>query len=353
MSQTGEINGEADDALSESEVSYKDLFEEAPIAYWSVGSDGLIRSANRRASVLLGYPAAKMIGWPVFKLYADTPEGIGRAEEMFQRFKSGEEIRDFEIQFQGAHGRRVWGSLSVDPILDKEGRVVASRSMVVDITDRMRAEAAGRELAVLEERGRLARELHDSIAQGLTGIIWQLNVLVRSSHVQGSDTSSSLRQVRELARETLREVRRSVWDLGTGPLGGRPLIEALRQATEKIIGDDPVNISVDVIGDQRVLPAGIETALLRICQESLTNIVKYAQASEVTVTVDYGDAAVRLAIDDNGVGFDPSHGQERREGTGGFGHISMKERARVLGGDLTVRSSPGHGTLVETTLPLR
>ena len=109
--------------------------------------------------------------------------------------------------------------------------------------------------------------------------------------------------------------------------------------------------SVAVLGDERVLPSGVETALLRICQESLVNILKYAHASEVGVTLHYEDASVRLTVQDNGRGFDPDT-PHQTDASGGFGLISMRERARLLGGELRVESSPGKGTLVETTLPV-
>jgi PAS domain S-box-containing protein len=135
----------AERALQESEEQYRDLYEESPDAYFSVGADGHIKRANRRAMELLGYSRDELIGRPVFDLYADTPNGKTKAQAVFQRFLAAEEIRDEELEMRRADGSKVWISLSVRPIRDKEGQVVASRSVVADITERKRMEEALRE----------------------------------------------------------------------------------------------------------------------------------------------------------------------------------------------------------------
>jgi len=130
----------AEEALRESEEQYRDLYEEAPIAYLSVGVDGRILRANRGAVELLGYGMDELVGRAVFDLYADTPTGKAKAQKLFLRFRAGAEIRGEELEMRRADGRLVWISLSVRPIRDTKGQVVGSRSMVVDITERKRAE---------------------------------------------------------------------------------------------------------------------------------------------------------------------------------------------------------------------
>jgi PAS domain S-box-containing protein len=131
--------------LRDSEERYRNLYEEAPNAYFSVGTDGRIEQANRSAVELLGYSLDEMIGKPVLNLYADTPNGKARARRVFQRFLAGEDIRREEMEMCRADGNRVWISLTVRPIRDKEGRVVVSRSAVEDITERKQVEQALRE----------------------------------------------------------------------------------------------------------------------------------------------------------------------------------------------------------------
>ena len=142
------FNSRTLESLRHSEEQYHDMYEEAPSAYFSVGTDGYIKQANRRAMELFGYSREEMIGRPVFDLYADTPNGKAKAQEIFEKFCTGEEIQDEELEMRRVDGGKLWASLSVRPICDKEGRVVASRSWIMDITERKQAE---------EEINRLAR----------------------------------------------------------------------------------------------------------------------------------------------------------------------------------------------------
>ncbi len=143
-----------------------------------------------------------------------------------------------------------------------------------------------------------------------------------------------------------------MWDLRAGPLEGRTLAQALQRETERVAAEGSIPISFVVSGEEKVLPSGVEAALLRISRESLANVVKYASATKVEVTLTFEDSRVRLAVEDNGAGFDPENLQRDKHG-GGFGLINMRERAQLLGGELTVRSEPGRGTLVEATLSAR
>lgn len=211
-----------------------------------------------------------------------------------------------------------------------------------------------RDMAVLEERNRIARDIHDSIAQGLTGIIWQLNALDRMLPDSVDEKTLTLvERIRSIARDSLQEARRSVWDLRSDERLSESLTTKLRQEIEKI-GGDSIEASLNVEGTERVLPSGTETALLRICQESLANVIKYAQANRVIITLRYDPEAISLKVSDNGVGFDSATpSRNRSQNSGGFGLINMRERSRLLGGELSVESEPGHGTVVEAVLPLK
>ena len=150
------------EALKESEERYRDLYENAPNAYFSVRAyDGSILECNAAAPRLLGYDKETIIGMKVFDLYADTRYGRSEAQDVFKRFKAGESIRDAELQMKHKNGQPVWISLSVEPVRDREGRVIESRSMVMDITDRKRAEEALRES---EEKFRI---LFEASADGI------------------------------------------------------------------------------------------------------------------------------------------------------------------------------------------
>ncbi len=133
---------QAEETLRESEKRFYDLYENAPNAYFSVGADACIRMCNRCASELLRYPKEELIGKPVFDLYADTPQGKGKATQVFQHFLTGEAIFDEELQMQRSDGELVWVNLIVNVVRDVEGQIVESRSMAVDITKRKYTEEA-------------------------------------------------------------------------------------------------------------------------------------------------------------------------------------------------------------------
>jgi PAS domain S-box-containing protein len=142
--------------LLKSEEKFRDLYENAPNAYFSVGTDSIIRNCNRRAEELVGYTNKELIGRSIFELYADTPEGKAKAEETFKKFIAGESVNDVEVQMRKSDNSDVWVSLSVNIIFDRNGEIVESRSMIMDITDRKRVE---------EERDRLIRELTGALSE--------------------------------------------------------------------------------------------------------------------------------------------------------------------------------------------
>jgi PAS domain S-box-containing protein len=131
-----------EEELHRSEEKFRDLYENAPNAYFSIGVDGIIRSCNKRVRDLFGYSTEELVGGPVFEIYANTLQGKEKASQIFQRFKAGEVIRDEEMQMLKADNTDVWVSLTVNAVRDSNGKVVESRSMVVDITERKKAEEA-------------------------------------------------------------------------------------------------------------------------------------------------------------------------------------------------------------------
>jgi nitrate/nitrite-specific signal transduction histidine kinase len=211
-----------------------------------------------------------------------------------------------------------------------------------------------RQMAVMEERNRMAREIHDTLAQGFSGIILQLEA---AEQALGSDIPAlqrHLNQARNLARKSLAEARRSVWNLRPQALEQRPLADAIKQEVDKFSQSTKVNAKFSISGDRRDLPPEVEAGILRIFQESMTNVKKHAKATEVEVKLTFNESAVELTVRDNGVGFKPKilddggKGVKKRDT---FGLISMRERARGLGGTFEVQSQTGKGTLVKIAIP--
>ena len=215
-------------------------------------------------------------------------------------------------------------------------------------------ERAG-EVAVLEERNRMAREIHDTLAQGFTGIVLQLEAAEQALEdgARPGALNEHLDRARSLARDSLNEARRSVWDLAPRALDAQPLAGAIEEEVRRFEADGSERASFSLSGAPRTLPPGVEAALLRICQESLTNVRRHAHATTVTVGLEFTAEAVRLRVGDDGAGFDVSGAQEAARALGGgFGISSMQQRAWLLNGSLTVRRNGGRGTLVEAIIPI-
>jgi signal transduction histidine kinase len=213
--------------------------------------------------------------------------------------------------------------------------------------------AAERQAGVLEERERLAREIHDTLAQGFTSIVLLVQA-AEAAWAAGSPVAGQhLAQARRTAGENLAEARRLVWALQPEPLSGASLAEALARLTERLGEEDGLEAATAVTGAQRPLPTPVEVALLRVAQEALANVRRHAKASRVTVTLSYMEDVAVLDVQDDGVGFDvrachpAAPGQE-----GGFGLEAMRQRVARLGGTLAIESAPGSGTTLVVKLPL-
>jgi PAS domain S-box-containing protein len=208
-----------------------------------------------------------------------------------------------------------------------------------------------RELAIIEERNRLAREIHDTIAQGLTGIILQLEAADQLIESNLDRARMRVQKATALARSSLQEARRSVWNLRPTPLEDKKLVDAIRQELDRMAEEASWEVSFQLEGEASVLPGETENGLYRIAQEALNNVRKHAQASRVDVRLGLHDGTAILWIRDDGVGFDPTTARSTTDG-GGFGLLGLRERARLLGGTLRIESAPGCGTLMEVEIPI-
>jgi signal transduction histidine kinase len=204
-----------------------------------------------------------------------------------------------------------------------------------------------REMAVLDERNRMAREIHDTLAQGFTGIVLQLEAAEQAINEDTAEALAHLDRARELARESLNEARRSVWALRPQTLEQSSLLDTLRHRVEKFTKDTGIPAKFTSNNANYALPAEKENALLRVCQEALTNVQRHARASQVEVSLGFENDMVTLSVRDDGSGFDPEAPRENR-----FGLISMRERVRLLGGTLEIKSEKGKGTSLEVRIPL-
>ena len=226
------------------------------------------------------------------------------------------------------------------PTQDLQRFLIAMGSQVVAALDNAVLHRQGRRRAALEERTRLAREIHDTLAQTLTGVIVNLEAAHRAP--QGSD---HLHRALQLARGGLADARRSVQGLRTTALDDRTLGEALALAVEQIDSAGGLRARFTSLGDIGSIAPGAAAELLRVAEEALTNVARHSRASNVLVNLDVEAQSARLLVEDDGVGMN-SAAQH------GFGLLGMHERAARLGGDFTLESEPDKGTRIEVVIPL-
>ncbi len=208
----------------------------------------------------------------------------------------------------------------------------------------------GRFSLVLDERARLAREIHDTLAQGFVGISSQLGAVELKMQSDLDLARKHLETAQAMARHSLTEARRSVMDLRASVLEERDLSAALAAAARQWSAGAAVEVHMETSGENRKLPQDVEQQLLRIAQEAVANALKHASAREVWIRLTMEARRLLLCVEDNGRGFEPA-AILSLAGTH-FGLVGMRERAERLGGELRLSSEPGRGTHVEVSVPL-
>jgi len=210
-----------------------------------------------------------------------------------------------------------------------------------------------REAGAGDERQRMAREIHDTIAQGLTGIVTQLEAAQQTTH--DAERERRIDNAKRLARDSLAEARRSVQALRPQALENSRLPEALADEVTRWSVTSGLAGEVETTGEARALHPEVEVTLLRVAQEALANVARHASASRAGVTLSYMEDVVSLDVRDDGVGFAVAEGNGHLNGetpaAGGFGLIAMRQRVSRLAGQLEIESEPGAGTAVSASLP--
>lgn len=201
--------------------------------------------------------------------------------------------------------------------------------------------------AVLGERNRIARELHDNLAQEILGASVQLEIVARLLNTSPEKARAHLDRARMLVRSSVAEARRYVWDLRSQSLDDKDLPAALAEMTRRLAAGSAARTRFEAGGTLRPLPRQVENNLLRIGQEAVNNAVRHSGAQTISVSLDFDAHEVRLSVRDDGRGFDPN-----ANGGDHFGLLGMRERAAEMGGTLNVNSAPGAGSEVTVSVPV-
>jgi signal transduction histidine kinase len=230
------------------------------------------------------------------------------------------------------------------------------RQKAIDELQTTRAElaAAERQAGIFQERQRLAREIHDTLAQGFTSIVMHLEAADQAlpAGPEQETARAHLDRARQTARDSLAEARRLVWALRPESLERESLNQALERVVQRWSLESAIPARVAVTGVTQALHPNDQVTLLRCAQEALANIHKHARADEVILTLSYLEDQVILDVADNGAGFNVQLLEAAGPSQGGFGLIGMRERVQQQGGSLTVESEPGAGTTLVIVLPI-
>ncbi|GAB1639808.1 sensor histidine kinase [Krasilnikovia sp. MM14-A1259] len=207
-----------------------------------------------------------------------------------------------------------------------------------------------REAGVLDERQRIAHDIHDTLAQSLAGILTQLQAAEQSLD-EPTTLRRHLTNATNLARESLTEARRTVYAVQPTVLAEARLPDAITEVARRWSEVNVIDAALTTTGEVRPMHTDIEVALLRTAQEALANVAKHARASQVRLTLSYMRDVVSLDVCDDGVGFDPRANRGAGSRDSGFGLPGMRQRMQRLAGRLEIESEPGGGTAISATVP--
>lgn len=319
-----------------------------------VTMDGTVTNWNAGAERLYGYSADEIVGQPLKLIY--PPDRSSEIAEIRAAVKRGEPIRHFDTVRLRRDGAAVAVSVSLSPIRDQTGQVVGFSSIGRDITERKRAEEEMRRTEVLRkladaqegERRRIARELHDGLGQHLTALKLGLEAMRLGPH-----DPDQLQKLLETTKQIGQETRRIAVELRPTALDDLGLRTALNKLAEEWSAQSGVEVDIQDSGLDGVrLPSPVETALYRVTQEALTNVLKHARAGHVSLILEKHDAHVLAIIEDDGAGFDYDAVTSTKDAGQNLGLPGMRERVAAVGGEFRVETSPGEGTSLFIRIPI-
>lgn len=337
-------------ALQESEVKYRTIVETAGEGIVMARPQGGYYFVNQRMVDMLGYPEAEILGKSSADFtFEDWKPQVYQAR---QELKTNVSIQG-EFKFRRKDGSVLWTLYHATPVFDARGEHIANFAMHTDITERKRAEqqlqALSRQLIEAQESERRAvgRELHDEIGQSLTAMKILLEMAQRPPLEENCE---KLRQAQHVADDLIDRVSALSLDLRPPMLDDLGLLPSLVWFARRYTTQTNIHVSLRHRGLQkkRFAPP-VETAVYRLVQESLNNVARHAKVDEVVVSVVAGKKTLDISVEDAGTGFDAQSALARNRSSGLSG---MRERVRLLDGDLEIISAPGKGTRIFIRLPL-
>jgi PAS domain S-box-containing protein len=343
-------------ALRTSQESHEELFTNASDAIWVHDMDGKIVIANKACEKITGYSPDELMGKNASEFL--TPETLGIARKVRARLMKGQAIdQRYDQRLIRKDGSETIVEL-LTRLIKTDGKPSGFQNIARDVTeerrlrDNLRAQIHRTLMAQEEERKRIARELHDDIAQSILLLSRRLDTFMSgSTHKLPKTSISELEHIQNIANESYKSLQRYARDLRPSILDQMGLVAALNWLADELSKELGIKATVKADKLPSISPE-TELAMFRIVQETLSNVRKHAQASRVNITVKLDSNNVKVTITDNGKGFLTSRltGDLAREGK--LGVLGMEERARLIGGSLQIKSKPGKGTTVIAKAPI-
>jgi PAS domain S-box-containing protein len=356
----------AEHALRESEARFRALFQSVQVGVVVSGPNAENLSSNAAALEMLGVTEDQLRGitsfdgkWNAF--YEDGTPCPGPEHPIPRAIATGQPVPNMVLGVdRPALGDRIWLLVSAQPQIASDGKVTNVICCFEDITERKRVEeglqrsrdqlralAARLQSAREAERTQVAREIHDELGQNLTAIKLELACLLRELPGDRKQQASRAESIVTLADETILALRRIATELRPGVLDEVGLVAAVRWAVRELQARTGTKCRLDLPKDGIVIDRERATALFRILQETLTNVARHANATQVTVTLAEEDGILTLEVHDNGKGIT----EEELSAGRSLGILGMRERALLLGGELDIRGASGRGTSVKVRIP--
>ncbi len=344
---------QVEDELLESHAFIQQIITSAPQGIVVYDKSLRYRVWNPYMEWLTGLAEKDLLGHQPLEFFPFLREhGV---DVVHHRALKGETLESEPIRYQLGPERDGWSSGVWSPLRDSKREIIGAMGFVRDITEHVNAQERLQMLsrrlltAQEQERRKLAIELHDEIGQVLTAVTLNLQSLHKEATQKGREQVEECVQIVQQAIQQVREMSINLRPSLLDDLGLQP---ALRWYLDQQMQRASLEIDLKCVVTKGQIPSDIETACFRIVQESVTNILRHAQARKVSVNIDLVQNTLSLEIRDDGVGFDMADARERAVQGLSCGLLGMQERAELLGGTLTIESTPGAGTRLKSAFPL-
>jgi signal transduction histidine kinase len=340
------------DELAQTRQMLADAQRLTKTGHWIIDPVGGGATGSVECYRILGLPGKTSSAHFMECLSHVHPDDLPLVLEGFQQSIATGEARPLHYRIVAGDGSNTDIETVAQPVRDESGRVVKVVGTVMDVTERNRAQEAlraseqSRQAAVMAERDRVVRDVHDTLAHAFTGVIVQLEASDDAS-ARGLDAEAGahIARAEAMARAGLKEARRSVMALRPQVLEGNDLSTALREMVTGMTDGTSVNSEFAQGGVARELPPAWDEHLLRIGQEALTNAIRHGHPRRIVMELDFSDDAVLLRLIDDGPGFDANSAFD------GLGLAGIRARVSSMGGQLSIESAAGSGTTISVSVP--